>query len=1272
MTTGVPNEESLPLSVQLRIDAVCGRFEEAWKAVVVGGARPAIEAYLAGVAEPEHPALLRELLLLEMDYRKRLGEQPTREEYRSRFPEHRELLETLLDEKHGAPAPLPPEAPDPPAANCLPGQETGAEAERTGADVPAPRSAEDQTVSVEGSKLPTIPGYEIVAELGRGGMGVVYLAKNKLMSRHEVLKVVNKELLDHAGAAARFLREICSAAQLNHPNIVTAYAALPFGDLLVFAMEYVEGEDLARVVRARGPLPVVNACHYVQQAAMGLQHAFDKGMVHRDIKPANLILARDGKKHIIKILDFGLARAAREKEGASRKLTAVDRKLTQLGTVLGTPEYIAPEQILDAAGADIRADVYSLGCTLYFLLTGKPPFQEKSLDDLLQAHRSAEPTPLDKVQKEVPAELAAVVARMMAKDPTQRYQKPVDVAQALAPFVPPRLKPLPAGPPLPEGARPTPPDASPADDRTEVNTEGRWGAELPPLVIPRTRIEGSGTIARALDRAAGEADRPPGTLDEIERWDGQRPGVGAGAEDRPRGAPEWKLWAGLLLAGLAPMLLICAIALWASGVFRVNSPEGILVVEVNEPRPDVYVDGARVTANWRDDGKTAEIRLKPGTRKVEVKKDGFTGFGSEVELRADKRCVVTASLVRQTRPGEDEKPPPPPPPIVTQPQPMPVEAGTAEYDFTGGDRFVHFGPAGAQTALWCNIFEVAKQPVARVYDLAVGQPRTPPLDYHPWVHATFSADGRRVATISDDRAARVWDAATGQPLSPALQHDGLVVEATFSPDGKRLVTSSEDKTARIWDAETGKGLIPPLKHDGVVRHATFSPDGKQVVTTSEDKTVRLWEAATGRPLTPPLKHDGVVWHATFSPDGKRVATTSEDRTALVWEVATGKVVNPPFFQPLQHAAGVLHATFSPDGTRLATTCRDGTARVWEAATGRPVTPPLKHDGVVRIATFSPDGKQVVTTGEDRAARVWDTATGQPLSTPLKYDGGVRLATFSPDGKRVVSAGTDGTARVWDAVTGQLVASPLKHDAVVRQATFSPDSKKVITASADESARVWNAATGKALPLLLQHAKAVSQATFSPDGKWVATASDDSTARVWDAATGEPVSPPLQHGGAVWNVTFSPDGKRLVTASEDKMARVWDVAKGMVVSPPLVHRGGVRQATFSPDGKRVVTASEDGTARVWNAETGDPITPSLQHGSAVRHATFSPDGKRVVTANDRGVRLAMLTRDGEWLLTGSEDAMSLWDAKTGTLLMQVTLSWDPETGKVLKQVTLPPD
>ena len=276
-------------------------------------------------------------------------------------------------------------------------------------------------------ELLNTPDYTDIEELSRGGMGIIYTATSVMTRRQEVLKVMNRDMMRTPGAADRFLREIQSAALLDHPNIVRVLSARRFGDLMVLAMEYVPGEDLGSLVRSRGALPVVNACHYVRQAANGLQHAFEKGMVHRDIKPSNLIRTVSGKQHAVKILDFGLAKLTSE--------TGSESGQTKTGQVLGTPDYIAPEQIRKAKSADIRADIYALGGTLYFLLTGRPPFQADNLYDLFRQHHEASPVPVHEVRPDVPRGLSDVIGHMMAKDPAARYQTPKEVATALEPFV---------------------------------------------------------------------------------------------------------------------------------------------------------------------------------------------------------------------------------------------------------------------------------------------------------------------------------------------------------------------------------------------------------------------------------------------------------------------------------------------------------------------------------------------------------------------------------------------------------------------------------------------------------------------------------------------------------------------------------------------------------------------------------------------------------------------------------------------------------------------
>jgi serine/threonine protein kinase len=384
-------------------------------------------------------------------------------------------------------------------------------------------------------ELAEYPDYEIVRELGRSDIGGVYLAQNKLQGRHEVLRVVDGRLVKRPEVLDRFLDMIRNAARLHHPNIVTAYSALRIGEALVLAVEYVEGLDLARLVTAKGPLPIANACNYVYQAALGLQHAHEHGLIHGDIKPSNLMLAKQGNRAVVKVLDFGLARVRRE------HVPAVT--MTQADHRLDTPAFMAPEQAGDPSRGDIRADIYSLGCTFYFLLTGNPPFQGANLYDILQAHQSMEAIPLNLARPEVPMPLAIIVATMMAKEPERRFQSPRDVSQALAPFI--------------KKENPKPRASSPETSRAEAAGSFQLSQGTGSAVDPRpVKVAQPLAPPRAKPAEPTSAGSEWGTLIEIKEEDDLSKEVQALREQR--GSPAW-LWpaaaVGLLaLLGLAVML----------------------------------------------------------------------------------------------------------------------------------------------------------------------------------------------------------------------------------------------------------------------------------------------------------------------------------------------------------------------------------------------------------------------------------------------------------------------------------------------------------------------------------------------------------------------------------------------------------------------------------------------------------------------------------------------------------------------------------------------
>lgn len=275
------------------------------------------------------------------------------------------------------------------------------------------------------------PRYEIQQLIGKGGMGDVYRARHRLMDRTVALKVIRGELVRKPEAVDRFQREVKAAARLTHKNVVTAYDAEQAGDLHFLAMEYVDGINLHEAAHQCGPLPITEACSFIQQAAQGLQYAHERGMVHRDIKPHNLMLTAEGT---VKILDFGLASLTREAVLDAGGGAITDSDLTAAGAIMGTPDYISPEQALDARQADIRSDIYSLGATLYFLLTGRPPFAEGNVLDRLKSLAHSEPPSPRSLRNDIPIELSTVVMRMIAKDPDQRFQTPREIATALEPF----------------------------------------------------------------------------------------------------------------------------------------------------------------------------------------------------------------------------------------------------------------------------------------------------------------------------------------------------------------------------------------------------------------------------------------------------------------------------------------------------------------------------------------------------------------------------------------------------------------------------------------------------------------------------------------------------------------------------------------------------------------------------------------------------------------------------------------------------------------------
>ena len=448
----------------------------------------------------------------------------------------------------------------------------------------------DMTVRDGGMATPTeaeliaglqLGAYRIVRRLGQGGMGTVFLAEHVRMERLVALKVLSPQMTRDPHSVKRFQREVKAAAKLSHPNIVTAFDADEARGLQILVMEYVEGTDLAARVKTKGPLTVLDAIECTLQAARGLAFAHQKGVVHRDIKPANLLIDGAG---VVKVLDMGLARIGELEESATAGLTST-------GTIMGTAEFMAPEQALDTRTAGAPADIYSLGCTLYYLLTGKAPFTGDTLMKILLAHRDRSVPKLGDVRADAPVRLDSLFQRMVAKQVGDRSQSMAEVIAELEAI---RAELL-TGSVLNPGGGPVTLTGSVEPMRRSRATAPERSAGVPAAM----------TAARSVSPPAGKFSR-------------------------------WLIAA----AGSAAVILLAVI-------ITLKTREGKLVLTVEEPDATIEVfDGqGQVEVTRKGETGTIVIGVDPGKHRLKVQKDGFTAVTESFEIGWGGTKTLKATLV---------------------------------------------------------------------------------------------------------------------------------------------------------------------------------------------------------------------------------------------------------------------------------------------------------------------------------------------------------------------------------------------------------------------------------------------------------------------------------------------------------------------------------------------------------------------------------------------------------------------------------------------------
>jgi WD40 repeat protein len=1045
-----------------------------------------------------------------------------------------------------------------------------------------------------GKEGPLLGDYELLAELGRGGMGIVYKARHRLLGRLVALKVTLDGRLVSESDVQRFQLEASAAARLDHPNIVPIYEVGTVEGQRYLAMAFVDGGSLARALTA-GPLPPRRAAALIRTAAAAVAYAHAHGVVHRDLKPDNILIDSADQP---RITDFGIA-----------KCLNADQTLTRAGEVIGTPSYMPPEQAQGHhAQVGPLADVYALGATLYCLLTGRPPFHSATAVETLKQVLEREPAEPRQLNPAVDHDLNTICLKCLEKAPKRRYASAQAVADDLQRFL--EHRPIRARSVGPVGKavrwcrrNPLAATAVACVGALMLTAFGlvlasSWRAEqaLRQEAAQRQAAE-EARQEEARQRQAADAARDAARRHEqAERWERYRAGMAAVvgafqshnaglARSALEAAPEehrnweWRhfyqqLDTSLRVSpphnssvrqvvfdgdGLALSTGSGRLCLWdlRTGQDRIALPD---LVDGEHPPAELSPD-RRMLAYASRDGALTLWDVAANRRHAVLR--GYEPKVAFCHFTADGKRLVTGSAANVVRVWD----------VATASE---LRSWEADTDLAGRVNF----SATARQLLLGDV----KDGSAHLWDLETGQ-KTAVLRGHeaPLIEVAFSPQGDRLLTSEGypSNTMRLWNAADGRLIAVLRGHTNQAHTIAFSSDGTRIVSASFDQTIRLWEGRTGAHLATLQGHTGRVLSVAFSPDGKRLASASQDHTLRLWDVESGLSIAVLRGHTGEVREVMFSPDGACIASAASDRTIRLWDVRLAErngVLRG-------HTGYVYGVAFHPDGNRVASAAWDGTVRLWDATTGAE-TARLPHGEktIVSSVALHPGGRLLASLSRDNTVRLWDLTTGVRLhswNVPTADWRDCRV-TFSPDGNLLAAGACDGAVHLWDVNSRAEVAVLKGHRDPVHDVVFSPDGTWLASAAAadDKTICVWDVATKERLRVLEGHSNSVYALAVHANGRLLASGSADGTVRLWDTATWTEVAV-LKQGTNVYGLAFHPDGTRLATGCADNTIRFWDVATRQEVAELRGHATYVHALAFSPDGTRLATASGDFTLRVWD-------------------------------------------------------------------------------------------
>jgi len=1081
--------------------------------------------------------------------------------------------------------------------------------------------------------------YRIVRLLGEGGMGSVYLGEQQYPIRRQVALKLIKLGMSTAEVIARFDSERQALALMDHPHIARVFdAGASDRGRPYFVMEYVSGIpiteycDLHRLSNRERMELFIAVCQAVH-------HAHQKGIIHRDIKPSNVLVGEQDGKPFPKVIDFGVSKA-------------IDQQLvehatfTQMGALVGTPEYMSPEQTVLSSNIDTTTDVYSLGVLLYELLSGALPFKrnhefESGLEELLRIIREEDPlAPSDKLsrlehaakvaelrrttptllRRQLTGDLDWIVMKALEKDRRRRYASVSELSSDIRRYL--DTRPVLAGPPdrvyrvrkfvrrhrvavsvamliavsVIAGLVSTGWEAHVAFlQRNRADAEAaralrerlRADAEAAQALLERGRSEAHAREAEA-QRDRADSQRREAIL---QRLAAERRGYSANvaAADLYLGSND--------IVEARKRLLMCPRDLrgweWNHLFLKTDSSIATLFPIFDLDDND---DGAASFAFSEEGDRIfwyTKHTLQSWDAKTYLPAARFGGFGT---IRAVSAHATRIIAQRSGQNGDKEAP-----------------------------------------------LEVFDRASVKPIGALAGSSRTD--------HVVFAPDGVRAAGVIPDFGLTVWNTDSGKVITTIPIPNEHISFVLFSPNGARMVSGSFENPAKVWDPQSGILISKLDLQSSSATAAVFSPDNSQLFLGTRSGAIGSWDVTSGRNLRSIRENHGAVSAVAYSPDGNRILVGTRDNVVRIWDTGSGSLVS----SLVGHENTVTSIAFTPDGSKILTGQVQmmvpghitPKARVWDATHCCAVGTLAGHRGAINAVAFSPNQEIVASASDDATVRLWETTSGRTLQVLSAHSGAVLALAFSPDGTMLASGSADQTIIVWAVAGGEPLRIIRGHTGSITSLAFDISGNRLVSASKDKTLRVWSVLTGEMITTITP-GEPVNGATLSPDGRHVVSGVGEGamyrgepSIRVWDISSGKVIIAMTQgdFNGIRATVTwaaYSPDGARVISCDTTmgRAARIWDAATGQLIAtlqgPSLslaqfpfgnVHHGA---AIFQPDGRRIL-ASWGATVQIWDAHSYEPLM-------ALRSRTDS--------------RCLAFSKSERFLASGFQDGtVSVWDTRS---------------------------